>query len=75
MVISVDPDASEPFKDFRDHAQTFYVNVRCGMTEEATPKPDLFSNCASPGMEPTAPMTFECRGRCLAVSRPTHCAA
>lgn len=28
-------DASEPFKDFREHAQTFYTHVRCGILHQA----------------------------------------
>lgn len=28
-------DASEPFKDFRGHAQTFYRHVRCGILHQA----------------------------------------
>lgn len=28
-------DASEPFKDFRGHAQTFYTHVRCGILHQA----------------------------------------
>lgn len=28
-------DASEPFKDFRGHAQTFYKHVRCGILHQA----------------------------------------
>jgi hypothetical protein len=28
-------DASEPFKDFRVHAQAFYINVRCGILHQA----------------------------------------
>jgi hypothetical protein len=28
-------DASEPFKDFRGHAQAFYTHVRCGILHQA----------------------------------------
>lgn len=28
-------DTNEPFKDFRGHAQAFYINVRCGILHQA----------------------------------------